>query len=98
MSEIYKGGYVTIDIEGLDLDNSGAGQTIPGIYAKLIETKGKPVIFRNVGYSTAIYDVVIPAASQFTAETNDVTFYAYIGTDLYLTVTSEDNATIALNE
>lgn len=45
---IYKGGYITIDMLDEQIGDELAPVTFPGIYAKIKETWGKPIVFKNI--------------------------------------------------
>lgn len=92
---IYKGGYITIDLGGADV----LGDTPPkisGIYTKLTESYGKPVIFKNFIANSVLYDY-----AEMTSVYNDdgtYTYFAYLGAGIVVQVASDDTVTVTVIE
>ena len=92
---IYKGGYITIDIGGVDV-LSDTPPKIPGIYHKLTESRAKPVIFTNFIANSVTYDNAIMNVEY--VDDGIITFYAFIGSGIVIQVASDDSVTATVSE
>lgn len=92
---IYKGGYIIIDIGGADVLGDPP-PTISGIYTKLTESYGKPVIFKNFIANDVLYDY----AQMTSVYTDDgiYTFFAFLGAGIIVQVAPDDSVTVTVIE
>lgn len=92
---IYKGGYIIIDLNSIALDD---GATISGIFAKISETWGKQVLFKNLSYNGDVFTLVTPTTANASGTPLTYNFYAWAGAGLLLTVRDDDSVTITVIE
>ena len=96
MSDIYKGGYITIDMLGLEIGDSDHPATIPGVYGKIMESYGKPIVYKNINLNGLTFDVLIPVGT-FINDDDIIHYLDPLGT-VVLAVDNEDDAVYIISE
>ena len=94
---IYKGGYITIDLEMVEITSDGASIT-PGTYARLVESLGKPIIIRNANLGGTAMLFFNPLFVLYDSEAGEFYFVADAQNTMSLCIDSTDTALLVTGE
>lgn len=94
---VYKGGYITIDLEMTAITSAGVSIK-SGTYARLVESLGKPIIIKNANLGGTAMILFNPCFVTYDSDAGEFYFVADAQNTMSLCITSSDTALIVGGE
>lgn len=94
---VYKGGYITVDLEMTEITSDGVSIK-SGTYARLVESLGKPIIIKNANLGGTEMILFNPLFVLYDSDAGEFYFVANADNTMSLCIDSTDTALLLATE